>query len=539
MQDFSCPKCEHLSTYDPWTESARCPNCGYSPEDVKSTAAPPAVEQRDIQNRLLDQWVAIWRGSQNPQADLPMPTDELAPVVFAGYQQVLGEDPTLQGASPAQFVRNEAPSRPDIVAFVRAYTHLKRGERAEAAQQLRALTAKSPLFADPWIWLAAGADDPDEQRGALETAVAAEPAHPLARDAWAIFSRRVTPSPAEPTADSDTLTLADCPHCGAPLHHQPGATEVLCEYCGYEQSLEPTDLIDDRAPLVADLQLQRRYQGRVWTEAERLVGCLSCGAQLVMTRHLARRCLYCGATNVLVEDSQRSYEAPDGLLPFLVDKEAAAQALDKVQGTDRAEVKGHDAGDDPQTDALHALYLPFWSFDGFVEARLWGTAAWIVDSPNGKVIDAQTMLFENLLIPAADMPPHDLVGQMLPYDLQALVRFDPPLIADTSVALHTIDVEQVLEQVHDELTARAQREEALKTDEEALEYMGPHPEASQSVRLWRTYQVSGVSYQLLLLPVWLAAWRTAQGGAVAVVNGQDGKVALREWRTPSEGRAKA
>jgi len=154
MQDYFCPRCEHHSTYDPWTESARCPNCGYSPEDVERPAAPPAVEQRDIQDRLLDQWVDIWSGTHTPQADLPIPTDELAPVVFAGYQQILGEDPTSQGALPAQFVRNEVPSRPDTVAFVRAYTHLKRGERAEAAQQLRALTAKSPLFADPWIWLA-------------------------------------------------------------------------------------------------------------------------------------------------------------------------------------------------------------------------------------------------------------------------------------------------------------------------------------------------------------------------------------------------
>jgi DNA-directed RNA polymerase subunit RPC12/RpoP len=539
MQEFSCPRCEHLSTYDPWTESARCPNCGYSPEDVERPAAPPAFEQRDIQHRLLDQWVAIWSGSHTPQVDLPMPTDELAPVVFAGYQQMLGEDPASQGASPAKFVRNEIPSRPDIIGFVRGYTHLKRGERAEAAQQLRALTERSLLFADPWIWLAAGTDDPDEQRGALETAVAAEPAHPLARDAWAVFSGRVTPSPAEPTDESDTLTLTDCPHCGAPLHHPPGAMEVLCEYCGYEESLQPTNLINDRAPLVADLQLQRRYEGRVWTDAERLFSCLSCGAQLVMTRHLARRCLYCGATNVLVEDSQRSYEAPDGLLPFVVEREAAAQALDHVQRSGVAEVNSHDTGEQPQTDGLHALYLPFWSFDGFVEARLWGTAAWIGDSPHGKVIDAQTMLFENLLIPAVDVPPRDLVGEVLPYDLQALVRFEAPLIADTSVALHTVDVEQVLEQVHSELTARAQRERALKTDEEALEYMAPHPEASQSVKLRRTYQVSGVSYQLLLLPVWLAAWRTAQGGAVAVVNGQDGKVALREWRAPGEGRPKA
>jgi hypothetical protein len=28
---FACPACGYKSTYDPWVESARCPNCGYTP----------------------------------------------------------------------------------------------------------------------------------------------------------------------------------------------------------------------------------------------------------------------------------------------------------------------------------------------------------------------------------------------------------------------------------------------------------------------------------------------------------------------------
>lgn len=31
MQRFICPECGHESTYDPWTESAHCPQCGYTP----------------------------------------------------------------------------------------------------------------------------------------------------------------------------------------------------------------------------------------------------------------------------------------------------------------------------------------------------------------------------------------------------------------------------------------------------------------------------------------------------------------------------
>ena len=33
MQDFVCPQCGHKSSYNPWQESAHCPNCGYQPSE--------------------------------------------------------------------------------------------------------------------------------------------------------------------------------------------------------------------------------------------------------------------------------------------------------------------------------------------------------------------------------------------------------------------------------------------------------------------------------------------------------------------------
>jgi hypothetical protein len=108
------------------------------------------------------------------------------------------------------------------------------------------------------------------------------------------------------------------------------------------------------------------------------------------------------------------------------------------------------------------------------------------------------------------------------------VHFEPPLIADRAVALYDLDVAEVLEEVYETLIAMAQRKTVLMSAKEAVKYMAAHPEAMQSVNLRRTYQVSGVSYQLLLLPVWLARWRTAGGRVLAVVNAQSGKIAVRE-----------
>jgi hypothetical protein len=40
----------------------------------------------------------------------------------------------------------------------------------------------------------------------------------------------------------------------------------------------------------------------------------------------------------------------------------------------------------------------------------------------------------------------------------------------------------------------------------------------------RSFQVSGVTYQLILLPVWVAVLRNRKGHSLALVNGQTGKV---------------
>jgi hypothetical protein len=94
------------------------------------------------------------------------------------------------------------------------------------------------------------------------------------------------------------------------------------------------------------------------------------------------------------------------------------------------------------------------------------------------------------------------------------------------VALYDLDVAEVLEGVYDALVTMAKGKTALMSAKEAAKSMATHPEAMASVSLRRTYQVSGVSYQLLLLPVWLARWRTAEGRVFVVVSGQNGQMAL-------------
>ncbi|MBN1955472.1 MAG: hypothetical protein JW900_10535 [Anaerolineae bacterium] len=91
MQTFLCPACGHSSTYDPWVESARCDNCGYTPPQRVRFRGRRPVTQTGAHQRFLDELVAHWKGSHVPDPSFELPSFQWAQVFFHDYQQVLGE----------------------------------------------------------------------------------------------------------------------------------------------------------------------------------------------------------------------------------------------------------------------------------------------------------------------------------------------------------------------------------------------------------------------------------------------------------------
>jgi LSD1 subclass zinc finger protein len=494
----------------------------------------PEIKRWGSHLPFLEELCAHWQRSHRPDPQAIVPSDEFATVFFGNYCRALGESSAGHLQHPTGYVRNNPPSERDTQLLVRSFMWLRRGEYESAARQLRRVTARSPQFAEAWIWLSAATDDLDERRTSLERALLAEPAHPLARDAWAVFSGRVDAGAAQAAAArEDVLVLADCPRCGAPLHYQPGETVVACAYCGHQIDLLPASRIEQQSTLVGELQLRRRYEAHNWEDLQRMILCQSCGSKLAMTRHLARVCPYCGSTNVLVQDSKRSYLRPDTLLPFAIDHAEARRAIRKALAQEHTLWKALTASERVGIDDLQAVYLPFWGFDGFVEARLWGWIASSDDIPKATLLDAQTMILESVLLPATDSLGSQTLKALLPYELSALAPFEASLVAGRAIALHNLDVEQALHEAMAIFTAQARERSALRPTELAAALLAAQPNDAHAVRTCRTYQPSGVSYQLLLLPVWLGRVRSSAGSRTVLVNAQSARVVLSPLQAPA------
>jgi LSD1 subclass zinc finger protein len=359
----------------------------------------------------------------------------------------------------------------------------------------------------------------EERIDYLENALVKEPAHPLAQDAMAIARGRVPAKglSSRQVAAKGACTI-QCPNCAGALHYEPGAQKVVCQYCGHPFDLEEINLLDSQAPRLGDLRLKRRFAGHTWAEVQRLVHCQSCGAELSMSRHLAKQCLFCGSSHVLVQDAQQDLVQPDGFLPFQIDEEQARAAIQKAQHSGLERLKTWWAGQEHQVQDLQGVYLPFWVFDGFVEIRTQVYSQFDHMVRRGSLSplqpDSDLLMFHNLLFAAMEKPGPDLLRRILPFELTHLVPYEPKLLANWPAALYHYDVETVVEEAYESMLDRARRRAGPALVQQKP---GTRPPC-------RTFQVTSVTYQLVLLPVWTILVQRQNRYRLTLVNGQTGKV---------------
>ena len=99
-----------------------------------------------------------------------------------------------------------------------------------------------------------------------------------------------------------------CGHC----RYHPGGVRLPADRSGY-------DKLDNAL-------LQRRFGfTREWKIGARVLVCQNCAAQLTLSgTTFSTQCPFCDSAHVLVQDAVGSFEEPDALLPFKIDRRAAA-----------------------------------------------------------------------------------------------------------------------------------------------------------------------------------------------------------------------
>lgn len=186
------------------------------------------------------------------------------------------------------------------------------------------------------------------------------------------------------------VTNYQCPACTGPLHFSAETGKLTCDYCGsaydvaeiealYAQKEAEAAAAKEAADAKAEAAKADAADDGGWdtsglssdwgadADGLRVYGCPSCGAELICDETTAATsCPYCGNPTVVPGQFSGALK-PEFVLPFKMTKDDAVRAL-------RAHYRGKPflprtftAGN--HIEEIQGVYVPFWLYDGRMEAR--------------------------------------------------------------------------------------------------------------------------------------------------------------------------
>jgi ribosomal protein S27E len=301
----------------------------------------------------------------------------------------------------------------------------------------------------------------------------------------------------------------------------PGTTALRCPYCGLEQQIAPPARHVREHSYDAFLA-----KPRVHTLAPHQFACPGCAAR-TESDAISTLCQFCGT--VLVADTTAdSQVAPEAVLPFGLDRGGARTAL-------RAWVKTRWFAPNrlkriTEAESMKSTYLPHWTFDAATVSDYTGQRGqhyWVTESytVNGERKTRRVRKtrwypaagrvardFDDVLVAATARVSRERLDGLQPWPLERTLPYDPRYVAGHHSLRYDTEPQAGLEQ------AKAVMHGVIQGDCRA--------DIGGDVQRVHTVDTSyaGVTFKLVLLPVWIGSYLFAGKTYQVLINGVNGEV---------------
>ncbi|TYC22445.1 hypothetical protein FXF52_20820 [Micromonospora sp. MP36] len=318
-----------------------------------------------------------------------------------------------------------------------------------------------------------------------------------------------------------------CGGCGARVEYAPGTTVLRCPYCGHRQQIAGAGR-EVREHAYAELATLPRKP--VASVGAHTFVCPGCGAR-TESDALAQRCQFC-ATPLVADAAAGELIAPEAVLPFTVDQAGVRTALG--QWCRSRWFAPNSLKKVSEAETLKGTYLPHWTFDARTVSDYQGqrgeyyyvTETYTV-TVNGRQETRTRRVrrtrwypasgtvrrdFDDVLVPATTHLPEKQLDQLAPWPLAEAVAYHGDYLAGYHALRYDTEPEAGL--------AEAKTRMAPVIDRDCRSDIGGDEQRVTAVDT--TY--SDVTYKLLLLPVWIAAYLHAGRSYQVLVNARTGEV---------------
>jgi Zn finger protein HypA/HybF involved in hydrogenase expression len=341
--------------------------------------------------------------------------------------------------------------------------------------------------------------------------------------------RQADVSPADERS-ATAIAKYHCPACGAEAHWNPGKHALICPYCGTESPAELQVRGDETIIVEHDLAKALREvpdSARGWDARKTSVKCQSCHAISVFDPDkVGKRCDFCGSAALVAYEEVKDAFRPESLLPLKISESQARDLIRAWYG--RQWFAPNNLNKKAITDTVHAVYLPYWTFDAKVFARWQAqSGTYYTVREGGKTVrkvrwtpasGELSHAFDDELVCASTGMQPGMLRRVEPFPTGTLVPYDPGYLAGWTVERYQID-----------LVGAAQRSrELMNAKTRAMCSRQVPGDTQRDLRVDATF--SDQTFKHILAPVWLLTYIYGPKSYQVVVNGVTGSMAgSRPW----------
>jgi ribosomal protein S27E len=313
------------------------------------------------------------------------------------------------------------------------------------------------------------------------------------------------------------------------MDFDPQSGMMKCQSCGHTEAVpEPS------ATLVAHALEDALQHVTPLSDQALEVTCDGCGSVMVFEPpEVAGTCSFCGAAIVAQARAADPMIAPDGVLPVKVTKEAAQKEVREWISTRWFAPNALQKM--AQQEGIGGVYLPFWTYAADTESQYsgargvhyWVTETYMTTDSNGNEVQQTRQVmqtawspasgrvgrkFSDVLVPATKSVNPQRLNALEPWDLPSLRAYEPEFLAGFKAQRYQIALPDGFE------TAKGIMERTIEQDVRR-DIGGDEQQISQVQTA-----TSNETFQHLLLPVWIGAYRFNGKVFQVVVNARTGEV---------------
>lgn len=324
---------------------------------------------------------------------------------------------------------------------------------------------------------------------------------------------------------SDALQTK-CKSCGGIMQYSPADEDLKCVNCGNIVELDHTiaEIKENDFNQWKDLADENtEEQNEEVTE----IKCRQCCATTTLASNIsAAKCVFCSTPLILNEASVKRFWQPEYLLPFKTTEKESSANFNKWLGKkwflpSQLKKGGVD------TDMFKGVYLPFWTYDAETFTQYTGERGvnrnekyqndkgeeksrtvtdWFPAS--GEVSES----FDDIVVSASETLPSSIADRLTKWDIENCVAYRKEFMAGFITEIYQIDFRDGVQKAKEKMDNVI--ESNIRSD------IGGN---KQNI-LSKQTKYNDIKFKLLLLPIWISAFKFNGKLYQFVVNGRTGEV---------------